>query len=823
MRSLRRWSLQSSMPFTLPLAADARLTNTDYLDDQVWELRPGETGSAALALQTRYGGRVGLASLVPIWVHEGRTIYETQAYAHPPVVTAFAPGYLRVQGSLTLQLAIQAEYWVIDSHTIAGCFTLSNAHVESATVQLSLLGHVGAQGKDQPLSILNAGDGVHALHMGKVSNINPVVLLEEGSGIPGSQTLNREIEMGGRKKTMLRWVHAGLPETRDSLAQTRFWMGKSWQPFLEQIGRAASAIPDIETGDEALDATIAAAYHQLVLAYLKPTSSLPHPSIVGLRRSTTGFSLRGDGTHPWREWNGQNPISAYLASLAIASTHPAFAQGVIQNYLAVQQDNGAIDWKPGLGGQRQGILCMPILARLAWGVFQYTEDEAFLRGSFPALRKFFEHWLSLDADHDSLPEWQAESQTGYVFLPTFAVGQPWGENLNISRVESPDLLAYLLSEAISLQAIAYYLHDHAAEQVLGNQVDSLRTALEALWTSSRYGYRDRDTHLRTTVRELLADARGDETHILALPLETVSRIIVHVEGGVNHTPKLQMQLDGLDQDGQFIREVVDAAAFFWQQNQGAYTTEQVFSQVDRVRFDGLSRVYRISLSVPDLTRLDINALLPLWSVGISSEHAGQIIELATDPAHFWRANGITMVSAQDADFDPANANGSGGVWPFWFTLMGEGLIEAGQTALAGDLLQRLLNVQVQVLHKQHEFSEFYHSDEAIGLGEKGHLAGIVPLHLLLRILGIRVIHSGKVWIGGAFSWPHPVTVTQHGVKVQRSAQRIQIDFPSGHQVTLDADAEWQEIIDPQPKPPLKPKTFQAVAKAASKPLSKPKK
>jgi hypothetical protein len=66
MKNLRRWLL--SRPYALPLAADARLSSTDYHDDQVWELSPGVPGSdaPALVLQTRYGGRVGLASLVPL-------------------------------------------------------------------------------------------------------------------------------------------------------------------------------------------------------------------------------------------------------------------------------------------------------------------------------------------------------------------------------------------------------------------------------------------------------------------------------------------------------------------------------------------------------------------------------------------------------------------------------------------------------------------------------------------------------------------------------------------------------------------------------------
>src|SRR5690606_32121711 len=125
MTKLRRWLLDSSKPFSLLLAADARLRATDYTNDQVWRLSLGTGGgSPALVLQTSYGGRVGLASIIPMWFYDGRVIYETQAYSTPPVITGFAPGYLRAQAALTPQVSVQAEYWAIDSHTIGGQFTL---------------------------------------------------------------------------------------------------------------------------------------------------------------------------------------------------------------------------------------------------------------------------------------------------------------------------------------------------------------------------------------------------------------------------------------------------------------------------------------------------------------------------------------------------------------------------------------------------------------------------------------------------------------------------------------------------------------------------
>lgn len=801
MDRLRRWLLKPTDPFYFALAADARLRPTDYIDDQVWRLTPGTASSPALALQTQYGGRVGLASIIPIWTHDNRTIYETQAYAVQPAVTGFAPGYLRVQASLAHNLAVQAEYWAIDSHTVGGRFTIRNAHVEPVQVHLDLFGHVGAEGKEQPLSIVPVDAAHHALHMGHLRNINPVVLLEGGKselvdGQAVSARIGRTFEIGGRSKVSVRWVHAGLSTVRDSLAQAQHWLGEKWTPHFQKIYAAAQALPVIETGDNDLDVTIAAAGNQLVSAFLRPTGSLPHGSFVAQRDYSTGYSRARDGSDYPRSWDGQAPHMAYLAALGIAPVDAQLAQGVIRNYLAVQRDDGWIDWKPGLGGQQQGLLCMPVLARLAWGIFQYTEDDVFLREVFPPLLKFFERWLL--RDDDDVPQWQHVVQTGYVHWPTFGIGQAWADNTDISTVETPDLLAYLLSEAMSLQAIAYYLHDTANEQALAQHIERLQTALAQLWDGERFVYRDHETHVTETRRELLKAVPGDEEHFLALPLDPPARLNIRVEGGVDHTPRLTMRLTGQDANGKPVELNASSGDFVWQRSRGVYTTQQVFSQVDLLQFDGLSRVYTVDVTTPDTARLDLNALLPLWSVGLLPEQQEKLIHLLTDPEHFWRSSGVTMCSAQDEHYDPANASGSGGVWPYWLTLIGEGLIEAGRYDLAAEMLARLLKTQVAALKQDRHFSEFYHSDEPRGLGTPAHLGGIVPLHLLLRVLGVRVISASKVWTGGPYHWPEPVTLHQYGVTVRRSSDGTLIEFPSGAKQQLPAEAEWQAITDSHP-------------------------
>jgi hypothetical protein len=218
--------------------------------------------------------------------------------------------------------------------------------------------------------------------------------------------------------------------------------------------------------------------------------------------------------------------------------------------------------------------------------------------------------------------------------------------------------------------------------------------------------------------------------------------------------------------------------------------------VDSVRFEGLSRVYRVNVRSIDFTTLDINALMPLWSNTLSPEKAKALAKLLGQELHFLCSSGLTIVSAQDDAFDPSSANGGGGVWTYWTTLMGQATLDNGYPEIATEILRRLLETQKHVLNEQGRLSEFYHSDEQKGLGEDGHLAGIAPLFLISRIIGIQIIHNGKVLTGGPFLWGKSITVKQHGVIVTRSKKRTRIEFPSGKIATLPADAEWQAVIDP---------------------------
>ncbi|MDX2160323.1 MAG: hypothetical protein SF162_03260 [bacterium] len=800
MGSPRGWQLTPAHPLALQIAADVRISKTDYTDDQSWELVLGSVDSAALALQTRYGGRVGLASFVPMWWVDGQPIYQYQAYALPPTITAFAPAYVEAQARITPRLALKADHWVIDSHAVGVRYTVKNLSRQPIDVLFDLIPFLAAGGKELKATPIKRNGTPAGISLGALGRSTPLIVLEGGSpsAEAGSTKLSMSTRIQANGSLAIRWLHLGDESAAAGFIRADALFKLNWMSAIRRIVQQADPIPRIETGDADADAAISFAYQQLMQGFMRSTARFAHPSFVAARQPTWGYSAAGDGSDHPRAWKGQTPPLTYLTALAAAPINPALAQGLVRNYLSIQREDGWIDWRASLNGQKDDLLCLPILCRLTWALYRITGDAAFLREMFPGLARFLNRWLRPDHDQDAdgLPEWQSEQQTGFPYMPTFAVGLGYGQNLDIRTVEAPDLAAYLLSEALHLQQIAAELGDARLADKLPGVIDKLGAQLDALWFGDRYAYRDRDTHLSQAGSALLEEGRGDEEHLVVHTFEQPQRLIVIVTGGVDHVPRLSVTLQGRGADGQPRTEKLGDSAFAWSNGRGVCTSGVVYTALDSVRAEGLSRVYKISVRTADHQRRDMGSLLPLWAGSLSAERTAALVGQLTDPMHFWLPNGTAMLSAQDKAFNAIKTGEGGGIWGYWVTLMGEALVVGGQRQAAADLLKRVMAVQVHALKAQRAFSEFYHTSEPTPLGERGHLHGIVPLHLLHTVLGVWIRSRREVRIDGAFVWGQPYTITAYDVNVKRDAQHTVITFPSQYTVTLPADAPPQHVIDP---------------------------
>ncbi len=803
MQNLRRQQLNPDAPFEYFIAADARSSRTDYSDDQAWTVKLGARAEAALSFQTQFGGRADLVSLDLSFRLGDQVLYQQWAYARRPVITHFAPNFLQVEAAPTPELDLVARYWAMESRAAGGEFQLINRGAEDLQIQLDLLGSVVLQGRKRKLNVLTLADGMLALHLGEIGDINPVATLEGASfevygARIGSAKLGAILQIAAGASARIPFVCAGLADMRDSFSLALNWMSHPWRRHFQQIDRNAVAIPRINTGNADWDRVIDLSYAHLLQAFFQPTEALPHASFVANRAGNRGWSRRGAGSDHIRAWSGQDPTLAYLAALAVAAIDAELAKAILRNYVTTQDESGFIDRQPGMAGQRQTLLMMPLLARMTWQLVELLDDRKFAAELYPALGNFFQRWLSadMDADGDGVPEWQSERQTGYVAFPSFGSRQAWAQGADIRQFETPDLLAYLISETDALCRLADLLEDSDSHAIHAEQRSQLEAALDELWVGDRYGYRDRDTHLHSESVELLRGGAGDELHGIEATLPEPARVLVRVVGGVSQRPRIRLTLKGLDSRGAPCEISADSEEFDWQNRQGRYTTSEPLAAVSSIAIDGLSRVYKVYASTIDTSRLDINALLPLWTGRLDKSRAEALVKLATDEAHFLRPNGITMVSAADRNYDPSNARGGGGIWMYWQALVGEGMATSGFRVQATAILQRILTHLSRIFKREGKLSQFYHAEAIQGFGEAHHIGGIAPLKLLGDVLGVQIPSHDRVWVGGAFTWGTEYSVEQHGVTVRRSDAGVDIQFPSGQTASLPADAPWQLVQDP---------------------------
>ena len=804
MGNLRRVAFDAAAMHDCVLAADGRMSRTDYLDDQAWQLKLGEGEAAALAFQTAYGGRASLVSLTPMWRVAGRQLNLSRHFVKAPVVTEIAPNYARIEAEIVTDLRLEMRFWIMDSRAAGGDFTLSNNGETALDIQLDLFSHVIRDGRKRKVNVLTLADYSLALHLGEIGNINPAVVLEGASvdvygGRISSPKLGCKLRLEPGESQRIRFATAGLRDMRDSLSLAQNWMARAWQPFFDEIDSLAAGVPRISTGDARWDRLIDYSTDLLLKSLMTGTEQLPELSFVAFRAGNRGWSRRGSGTDHIRGWDGQDPTLAWLLLPTLATIAPEIAKGILRNYLATANETGFVERQPGLAGQRQNLLMMPLLSRMAWTIYEADDDTSFLAEVYPALARFFDHWLAQDADGDGAPEWQAERQMGYIAFPTFGGGRGWSQSAKPSLVETPDLLAYLISEADALRSIAAALEDDSAAAKFAEKRAALLEILDDFWDGSRYVYRDRDTHESAESVDLLRHGAGDETHRIESALTPAQRLIIRVVGGASKKPPLNLRLRGRDQHGAPMDIRADRGEFDWHQRQGVFVTDEVFSHVDAIQFSSLSRVFKVYAATVDTSRLDINHLLPLWTGALPGDRAEALTKVALDEAHFACRNGMTMVSRADPNFDASNARGGGGVWMYWLSLLGEGMVKSGFRAEATQLIQRVLHGLSAILERERHLSQFYHADEIRGFGEHNHLGGAVPLHLLSAVIGIRVLSRARVQVGGEFTWGEPVSVEQHGVSVERDSESIRIRFPSESEVTLPADARWQTVDDPAPE------------------------
>jgi hypothetical protein len=785
---MREWQLKSGDPLSLTLAADARLENVDYCDDQIWELSLGGGEPPALAFQTTYGLRARSLRLFPRFSEAEQALTDPENFFRPPVVTRFYPNYLAVSYSPFADIDVTAEYWVPHSQGAGGRLSLVNAGRIQRQLRIEMVGQLTSTAGQRmaPVEIQAA-----PVLTGETDGVSPVIFMtgspQAGTGAYPTLAVQLTLEPGATRQ--FTWTHAGFASVEESFRQARAIAARRWEAERARLELFNAGLVEIYTGDPDWDAAFALAQKQAFSLFLSPTERLPHPSFVLTRLPDQGFSLRGDGSDYNHLWNGQSPLEAYFLSSLVLPAAPQLAQGLVRNFLSVQNEDGFIDWKPGLGGQRSRLLAPPVLATLAWRVYEACGDRVFLDESFPGLLRFFQTWFTPahDRDGDGIPEWDHLMQTGSEEHPLYSHWFKWSQGAEVSSAESPSLCALLYRECETLLRIARLLGRSEAEPALAASAELQRRAVLDAWNpqENRYSDWDRDTHYPTQ-GEWLAQRKGPGAILLEREFEHPIRLLVRVETSGESTRRPQVFVYGDSASGHHRIEKITEDHFRWYLGLGSLTGDRVYSAIEKIEIQGVDPSDQIDLFSVNYRAQDQTLLLPLWA-GIAEMKQAKLLVKKTvlSAKRFWRPFGIPACpgSRPEADTSVCQA-----VQVHWNALVGEGLLRYGYRSEAAELVTRLMAAIVQTLKRDGAFRRYYHAETGLGFGERNALHGLAPLGLFLETLGVRLFSPLRIGLSSFNPFPWPVTVKYRGTTILRQKEKTVVIFPDGQTTAVSEPA-----------------------------------
>lgn len=793
---MREWNLAPGDPLHLTLAADFRFGGVDYANDHIWELDLSAGQPPALSLWTTFGLRARSMRLFPRFGEGRAAVTDPAKFVRAPRLRFFAPNFLELDFSPLPDLDVAAEFWAASSQVIAGRYILVNRSGKARKIKLDLCallapldGQAFFAAQSQMVNVIT----------GTTGGLAPLLYMTGGPAhlaapYPG---LTVELDLAPNAPRKISWALAALAASGPSYELARKTAARNFDAEKARIQMTAeSQTVEVETGDPDWDAAFALTQTAALRSFFPASEHLPHPSFILTRTPDHGYSRKGNGSDYPLGWAGQTPLDAYyLASLLPGA--PQLAKGLLKNFLASQTEDGFVDLRPGLAGQRAKMLAAPLLASLAWQTYQVANDDAFLAEVFPPLLKFFWQWFSPahDRDRDNLPEWDHLIQTGWDENPLFDVWNPWSQGVDIGAAENPALYSLLAREAACLILMAEKLGRAGEVTLVKHQAELLEQAVAAAWDESAalYAYRDLVTRL-SLAGQVVAKGKG-RTLKPKKEFENSVRLLIEIQTKSPAARRPEIRL--AEYATKEPVEVIAPEQFQWRSGGLVATTRRVYERLGRVDVLGLEAADKVIIRTVDLTQQDHTLLLPLWAGLPDQQRAQTMIGRALlDSTRFDKPFGIPALVSS-----PASSTGSGqrpkaeaifsGVHIPFNHLIGEGLLAYGFRVEAARLVERIMAAVVKNLKETRSFHQGHHAETGAPLGERGALTGLAPLGLFLQTLGVTILSATKVKLEGKNPFPWPVTIRYRGLTVTRGLDSTEVIFANGKSVTI---ADWKPCL-----------------------------
>ena len=779
---MRDWNEAAWRALNLYLAADARLTATDYTDDQIWQLSTQLGDPPAISLNTTYGLRARAMRMYPRFVQGDDELSDPAFFYEPPLLRSYYPNYLLLEFSPFHSIDVQMEVWVPDSHAIAGRMRVTNTSIQAQDLRCDWVVQLSPHDGER---MAPAEFGTTSVLAGQSEGLSPVVFITSGAQIVSSPypALLCDCRLEPQESHTYLWVHAAKINPQTSFKLTQQFAAISWEAEIARVEMFNSNLLEIRTGEPKWDLAFALSQNIANGLFSGPTNKLPYPSPIQTRLPDQGYSLRGDGSDYNHLWNGCTPLEANFLSGMLLPGGVERVKDLVRNFISVQEEDGFIDLKPGLAGQRIGLLATPIIASLAWQTFLYDEDVGFIEQIFAPLQSYINCWFSgvYDRDGDGLPEWDHILQIGLEEHPVFSAWHSWSQSVTISTAEGPALCALLHQECQALFKMAEIIGDKGAAQSLSSHAEKLATLLKIGWDGGGYLYWDRDTHHSPTA-ERLGERMGPGEIVVDREFKTPVRLQIRIHTEQATRPHPTMIIRGHGTQGVEISENPGSEHVRWSPDKGVLTTKSVFTRLGTVQVSGITAGDRASIYVAGYYCQDISLLAPLWAALPSQQEADQMVSARVlNHGGFWRKFGLPI--CPDA-VDPAIDKSCSTINLIWNSLVGEGLLAYGYRSEAVSLVTKLMSAITTSLDHTGQLRRSYDANTGAGYGEINALDGLTPLGLFLKTLGLQIFSPEKVLLTGLNPFPWPITVKYRGLSVLCQPEKTIVVFPDGQTATI---------------------------------------
>ncbi len=783
---MSNWNFTPEHSISLPIAADARLGSTDYLDDQIWELDIGSAEPPALALQTTFGLRARNCRIFPRFFCDSQVILDPANFYRPVTIHTYYPNYLSLSCKPFSSINVTIEYWVPGSHVVAARTRITNTGHEPHQVQLEWAELLLPSSDGERMAISEMG--LIAVLAGHTSNLSPVLYMTGGVQVGNSPypSLSLSLDLPPHVEQESRWVNASLEDINSSFSLASEVLNRNWEAEFACIQRVNFQQLEVITGNHDWNTIFSLSQTHARQLILQPPEPGRAPSYVYTRQPDQGYSLRKDGSDYNHLWNGQTTFDTYYLANFLLPAAPEDLRGIIDNFFASQTPQGEIDWKPGLAGQRSQLLATPLLATLCWIYYQHTNDLAYLKAIFPQLSKFYFSWFTKahDRDDDFIPEWDQARQTGFEEHPLFSLHHAWSSGIDISTVESPDLIAYLYRDGQSLISISRLIGEEDALYQLEQVSRQLKTALDQSWSdeSACYLYRDRDSHI-CTHGEALGYQEGPGVMAIHREFQQPVRPILVIKSKSERTHPIQVYIHGITPAGAHRVDHIPLQRIRWHLGSGYITSDYIYQTIEQIEITGITADVSVSARSLDLTEMDQTLLLPLWA-GMPSDDKAKILANLTilNNKKFLTPFGLRPTINEH---DEALPDDYYGMHLPWISMTLEGLVRYGYQKKAADVFSRWMKALISTQKHTSIFPRSINSENGKSLGGNNLLVSLAPVGLFLKILGINILTPTKVEVLHANPFPWPVTLKYRGLTVVQQDKKTMVIFPGGQTTTIE--------------------------------------